>query len=207
LDLTGVTLGGFYLPEIDGLQLNIDGLDLSIGDFLNINGDFDLKIGRDLGLPVFDFSAIAFSGKIGFDGIDFLDILNGDFFNLSLNGLTWDFEIDGLTVDFPNLPFLSFGNPFTLSGFGSPDFLKLNLADIDLIVDDYARLSGDFDFEFNRDATGQRSFQILGTDVDAFLGEGAGTLDIADDIGVGLTNADFRLNVNPDNTFSYCHCW
>ncbi|MEO1765022.1 MAG: hypothetical protein AAFR83_24430, partial [Cyanobacteria bacterium J06629_18] len=129
--------------------------------------------------------ALTGDGSAALVGIDDLDLEGNLSVQLNRTGNTVDETITtpGGTI---NLKFDQAADLTQISG------------DASLYVAGVAQIEGDFSFKEQNE-----KLEITGSNISAFAGYGADTEITSDDIGLSVTNANFDLTVNPDDSYSY----
>jgi hypothetical protein len=202
----------------DKIDINLDNLDLTISDYAKIAGSLQIQVSKtdgNLGFKIEGTDIDLFAGYGLGDADELNDVglgVNNLDFRLNLSAdktFTYDFTQSGEAPSFEmkNLPSeaqiaLGVIGAGAWAITGGNDKIDINLDNLDLTISDYAKIAGSLQIQVSK-TDGNLGFKIEGTDVDLFAGYGLGDADELNDVGLGVNNLDFRLNLSADKTFTY----
>jgi hypothetical protein len=197
-----------------GANIALNNFDLNINNIAEISGDINLEIdSTSVKITGTDVNLFAGYGLGDADELNDvgLGVNNLDFrLNLSADKtFTYDFTQSGEAPSFEmkNLPpeaqiALGVIGAGAWAITGGNDKIDINLDNLDLTISDYAKIAGSLQIQVSK-TDGNLGFKIEGTDIDLFAGYGLGDADELNDVGLGVNNLDFRLNLSADKTFTY----
>ncbi|WP_416671882.1 hypothetical protein [Egbenema bharatensis] len=175
----------------------LNDLNFLLGDNANLKGDF--TFGFDGSTRVVELGGDAITAFVGIgaataDPNDDVGLLLSDAaFNLTLNpDDTYQYGISG-TVSMVKIDL------FDLSGraevTGDQDNVSVQLSNLNILISNYVRLSGNFNFGISTE-NGTQIIDLGASDASAFFGAGANTIDDEeDDVGFGLKNIAGNLQI------------
>jgi hypothetical protein len=197
-----------------GANIALNNFDLNINNIAEISGDINLEIdstsvkitGTDVnlfaGYGLGDTDELNDVG-IGVNNLDFTLNLSADkSFSYALieSGETASFEMKNLPPEAQIALGVIGAGAWAITG--GNDKIDINLDNLDLTISDYAKIAGSLQIQVSK-TDGNLGFKIEGTDIDLFAGYGLGDADELNDVGLGVNNLDFRLNLSADKTFTY----
>ena len=168
---------GYNTPEETGIRID----DTNLGLALYKTIDHKLSPAEQAKMTY----ALTGDGSAALVGVDDLDLEGNLSVQINRTGNTVE-----ETITTP-------GGEINLKFEEASDLTQIS-GDASLYVARVAQLEGDFNFKQQNE-----KLEITGTNISAFAGYGADTEITSDDIGLSVTNANFDLTVNADDSYSY----
>ncbi|NJN75492.1 MAG: hypothetical protein HC796_03710 [Synechococcaceae cyanobacterium RL_1_2] len=177
---TNVTIGTFALGIVGSARIN--------GNNLNFT-----KTATTITLGATNVNAFIGNGANTATTADDVGLaVTNTTFGLTLNqNSTYAYNANG-TASLVGINFFNFNG--TIAATGDQDKVSVALNNITLNLSQYARLQGNFNFSvFDQNNTEIIEFGMAG--VSAFLGQGASTINTADDFGLGLSAVNGKFQI------------
>ncbi|WP_375473913.1 DUF4347 domain-containing protein [uncultured Nostoc sp.] len=190
----------------DEQTFTFDDVNLTLADNARLSGDFKLQVSKGANGLSLTLAGENVNGFIGYgaatnDTADDVGVAvsDTDFDLLLKSDKTYSYKLDNASAGLVGVTGLTLSAK-NISATGDETSTSVTIGQFDFVAGSAASLSGSA-LTFKKDAT---NISFSGSNISALVGNGADTPDNGkDDIGVKLSNANFSLTVNTDNTYNY----
>ncbi|WP_416671883.1 DUF4347 domain-containing protein [Egbenema bharatensis] len=206
-ELTLVVDAVSAIGNANSTRVNLNNAVLNIGDFLNLSGEFiEFQIETTASGQTLSFNGSGLSGFAGYGATT--ANLSGDlgfaFSNanlvLHLDAEGYSYSLSNASIEVRGVPGLNLSAQNVQIDGDHLNNLILSTGAFNLAIGSVVGLAGD---AFSLSLQDGQPIVISANNASALIGYGAATATTSDDLGLSITNADFSITLNSNQTYNY----